>query len=890
MSHAVRILAIRILQATAILIAASVPSISQALDETSASRTRRDLQALYDFSQSSTEIVSDQAGHAEPLHLKISDPDRAHQNGGQLNIAKPTMIRSNARPARLMKAVRDSGEITVEVWLKTADLKQSGPARILTLSKNSSERNFTLGQDGNRIDARLRTTATSLNGIPSVTTPASALAGSLVHVTYTHAKSGQTRIYVDGHKVSEQSIKGQLTNWDSSMSLVIGNEASSDRPWLGSLHLVAIYSRALSAKEVDSNFRAGPTGKPSAEQLAEQKLRLANRHFQTVVAPILANHCLECHDAFHHEGGLNLSSRKAAFRGGDNGAVIIPGKAAASPLWVSVESESMPHNRKPLNADQKAALKRWIDDDDAAWNLDTIDPAVYVHGSSNQNWVQRLTVDEYIETVRAALGVDIAREARELLPHDLRADGFSNTAYNLTVDLKHVNAYAQLAEIIVGRMDVPKFVARFSKRNKFTDNDMGDVISKVGHWVLRGPIRNEELIAYRGITTTVASAGGTFEEAASLVLEAMLQSPRFIYRIEQQRGDGAVLSVSEHELASRLSYILWGGPPDKGLLKAADDGQLSTTEFDAQVARMLQDPKAKQQSLRFITDWLNLNRMENLRPNADRFPKWNPQLARDMKQETLAFFDHIVWTKQQRLSALLNAEVTFVTPELRKFYGLPTVSGADSDADSLQSVELKKVPGRGGLLTQGSLLTVGGDNASMVTRGLLVMHELLRGVVKDPPPCVDTTPVPTRPGLTQRSIAMERVADASCGGCHEKFEPLAFGLERFNGIGVWREQDEHGNALREDGSILFPGSAKVVRYRTSKELMNLLAESDRVRQSLTWKVTQFSLSRPLVAEDAAIVDQIHAVAESQGGTWTAVMTAIVNGDLVRRTRTQPLAD
>src|SRR6056297_3519030 len=172
MSHAVRILAVRILQATAILIAASVPSISQALDETSASRTRRDLQALYDFSQSSTEIVSDQAGHAEPLHLKISDPDRAHQNGGQLNIARPTMIRSNARPARLMKAVRDSGEITIEVWLKTADLKQSGPARILTLSKNSSERNFTLGQDGNRIDARLRTTGTSLNGIPSVTTQA----------------------------------------------------------------------------------------------------------------------------------------------------------------------------------------------------------------------------------------------------------------------------------------------------------------------------------------------------------------------------------------------------------------------------------------------------------------------------------------------------------------------------------------------------------------------------------------------------------------------------------------------------------------------------------------------------------------------------------------------
>ncbi len=129
-----------------------------------------------------------------------------------------------------------------------------------------------------------------------------------------------------------------------------------------------------------------------------------------------------------------------------------------------------------------------------------------------------MTVDEYIETVRESVGVDVAKEAREILPRDLRADGFSNTAYNLGVDFQHVNAYAALAEIIVSRMDVTTFVRKYSNKQKFTDKDMGDAISKVGQWLLRGPVEERDVIAYRGITTTVASAGGTFEEAMGYVI------------------------------------------------------------------------------------------------------------------------------------------------------------------------------------------------------------------------------------------------------------------------------------------------------------------------------------------------------------------------------------
>ena len=174
----------------------------------------------------------------------------------------------------------------------------------------------------------------------------------------------------------------------------------------------------------------------------------------------------------------------------------------------------------------------------------------------------------------------------------------------------------------------------------------------------------------------------------------------------------------------------------------------------------------------------------------------------------------------------------------------------------------------------------------MVSRGLFVLHDLLRGMVKAPPPCVDTTPVPTKAGLTQRGIAEARIANANCGGCHAKFEPLAFGLEKFGGLGAYHDVDEHGNKLRDDGEVLFPGQAGSVKYQSSTELMDLLAASDRVRQCLTWKVTQFAIGRPLVAADAALLDKIHESSQKGGGGYASLITAIVMSDLVQMTRTE----
>ena len=326
--------------------------------------------------------------------------------------------------------------------------------------------------------------------------------------------------------------------------------------------------------------------------------------------------------------------------------------------------------------------------------------------------------------------------------------------------------------------------------------------------------------------------------------------------------------------------IVGCGSIGQALLRAADSGQLQDRrQVESQVRRMLTDPRAIERSSRFLAEWLNLDRLESLKPDAKRFPGWDPALAVDMRRETLAFFQELAWKQGRPLSELFNAQFTFATPRLARHYGFP------SRGPGLQRYDLSSQPARGGLLTQGSTLTIGGDEASMVSRGLFVFQDLLRGTVNDPPPSVDTTPVALKPGLSQRRISEQRIANVSCTGCHAKIEPLAFGLEKFDGVGVFREKDEHGNVLRDDGTVLFPGTARPVKYRSSAELMDLLAGSDRVRKTMTWKVTQFALGRPLVATDVRTVRGIHQAAWKAGGTYGSLITAIVTSNLVMTTRT-----
>ncbi|MGF1578445.1 MAG: DUF1592 domain-containing protein [Gemmataceae bacterium] len=843
------------------------------------------LQVLYDFQSTKGSTVHDRSKAGRPIDLKIANTRGIRRFQGGLEVRANTTIRSDKAPSRLIDASRRSSEITIEAWIRPAKSNQSGPARIVTLSSNTSNRNFTLGHDGDRYDVRLRTSRTSGNGLPSLSSPRRSLTTKLTHVVYTRDRNGRAKIYLNGTQAAQRQVAGSISNWNKSYRLSLGNESTGDRPWLGTFYLVAIYDRDLSPKEVTQNFKAGVTAQT---ELVEHKPRpltkLAraeqNRHFKNQIAPLLARHCLECHGWDSKRGDLDLSRRFAAFKGGKNGKAIIPGNASKSSVWTLVQANKMPRRRPPLSLNEKKLLRRWIDDG-ATWSVETIREADYAHKAQiGVNLVRRLTVNEYIETVRSCVGVDITKDARKLLPRDLRADGFTNTSYNLNVDLKHIEAYAKLAQIIVERMDVKKFVAKYTSRQSLAKDNMQGAIAGMGKWLLRGPLKKEEVAAFLRVGKAVAKEGGTFHEATGYVIEAMLQSPRFLYRIENQKA-ATIREMAAYGLASRLSYILWGGPPDEELFRAAGAGELSDRKkIERHVDRMLQDPRVISRSCEFVSQWLNLDRLDNLRPNPKRFPQWNSDIASDMRAETLAFFKDVAWRQKRPLSDLLNAQVTYATPRLAKLYGLkPTGKG-------LARYDVSRASSRGGLLTQGSLLTIGGDDASMVARGLFVLHDLLDDEVGDPPPCVDTTPVPTKEGLSQRSVSLVRLANANCRGCHAKFEPLAFGLEKFDGIGAYHDVDEHGNKLRDDGKILFPGAKKAIPYKSSKELMDLLAKSERVRHTIERKITQFALGRPLRKTDEPILTKIHQASQKSGGTYKSVIRAIVMSDLVLKTQTE----
>ena len=721
---------------------------------------------MYDFADASGPVVRDRAGSRSPIDLKIEDLTKVRRLQGSLTVRGPTLIRSDDPPKRFIGAIKRSGAITIEAWLTPAKSNLSGPARIVTLSKDSVNRNFTLGQEGDKFDVRFRTSKTSANGLPSSASNSDRIKEVTTHVAFTLDRDGNATIWINGEQDTTRQVEGSFSNWDGDMRFALANEMNKSRAWLGTYHLVAIYKRALSAEEVSQNYAAGP--RVLAPQVATRKQRDPREvHFELEVAPILANHCLECHDSLVKKGSLDLSKKIAAAQGGDSGKALHAANAEESLLWQLIESDEMPQDRAPLSRRDKETLKKWINDG-AVWSLDSIDPAIYVHGGRpDANWLRRLTIPEYIETVRSVFGIDISNEAHELLPPDVRADGFSNTAYNLNVDLKHIEAYQALAEIIVRRADLGAFTRQFRKRIKLGDKDMEDLIKKMGRVILRGPLTKREINSFLGIyTTSAATEDANANETVALIVEAMLQSPRFIYRIERQRGDGSPEPVDDFELASRISYIVWGAPPDQPLLDAAAGGDLyDEVAIRNEVARMLDDERAMRQSERFFSDWINLPRLNNLQPNQEKFPDWDPALVTDMQKETIAFFREVAWRQNRPLADLLNAKVTFATPRLAKHYGLPADAAdlANSDGE-LVRFDLNKTQARGGILTQGSLLTVGGDEASMVTRGLLVMHELLRGVVKDPPPCVDTTPVPTKAGLSQRVIAEGRIANEACGG------------------------------------------------------------------------------------------------------------------------------
>ncbi len=233
----------------------------------------------YTFNEGTGTQINDLSGFGSSLNLTINNPSSVEWVPYGLKINSPTAISSGVSATKIIDECKTTNEITIEAWVKPQSASQTGPARIVSLSANSSERNFTLGQDGNAYQVRLRTTGTNLNGIPAINTNYD-IVSDITHVVYTRNEYGAVKIYVNGTEDASFTLNGDFSNWGSAYELGIGNEFVDARPWLGTIYDISIFGRALSAKEVQHNYNYGIEGLTNLSPPAN--LQIVNNQIGTV--------------------------------------------------------------------------------------------------------------------------------------------------------------------------------------------------------------------------------------------------------------------------------------------------------------------------------------------------------------------------------------------------------------------------------------------------------------------------------------------------------------------------------------------------------------------------------------------------------------------------------
>jgi hypothetical protein len=365
--------------------------------------------------------------------------------------------------------------------------------------------------------------------------------------------------------------------------------------------------------------------------------------------------------------------------------------------------------------------------------------------------------------------------------------------------------------------------------------------------------------------------GASWEESIGVAIQAMLVSPHFLFRLEKDPGPGPsgdpTHAISQYELASRLSYFLWSSMPDDELLNCAERRTLrDSATLNAQVRRMLKDPKAHALVENFGGQWLQFRALDAVKPDPVRFMAFNDYLRLSMKQETELFFENLL-ANNGNLVDFLDGKYSFLNEQLAQYYGVRGVKGPE-----FRKVDLSSTP-RSGVLTHASVLTASSyaTRTSVVLRGKWVLDNLLNAPVPPPPadvPAIDEAAVGTAMSLRQQ---MEKHrTNAICAACHARMDPLGFGLENFDAIGRWRTKD--GNFSIDASGTLPDGQ----RFSGPQELTQILVASrDAFVQGLTEKMMTYALGRGLDPADRPAVRAVAREVARSDYRITTLITGIV---------------
>lgn len=482
---------------------------------------------------------------------------------------------------------------------------------------------------------------------------------------------------------------------------------------------------------------------------------------------------------------------------------------------------------------------------------------------------RRLTTFEYHNTVRDLLGVELLPDEVRFPPEE-ESLGFDNNARALQLTPLHAEGYLvaaeKLAALYVARADDWLPCDRDEMRTLGLDAQRAcaaEVIADLGRRAWRRPLTDTEQGRLLALYDVGAEhSGPAFENGLTLVVEALLQSPNFLFRIEIGTPDPArpgLNRLSDHEVASRLSYLLWRSMPDAALLDAADAGALRTAaQIGAQAERLLADPRAREAWWTFFAQWLHIDEVDALVREPTYYPGFGDAERRYMLERARAFVEQVVWQRR----------------DLRGLFDGPHTHPDDPS----------HIGPRRGVLAQPAVLAVTSTPAmtNPVHRGKFVREQILCAPLAPPPPGLAVVAPDPDPSLTTRQQFAEHSSNPTCAGCHDLIDPLGFGFEHFDAVGRWREI-QNGHPVDAAGELLATLDVDGPYYGLD-ELSGRLAESEQVHRCVATQLFRYAHGRGETDADGCVLDALYLRAVEADHDFVALLVELVTDESFRYRR------
>lgn len=482
-----------------------------------------------------------------------------------------------------------------------------------------------------------------------------------------------------------------------------------------------------------------------------------------------------------------------------------------------------------------------------------------------------LTRSEYRRSVQDLLHTEL--DPTSSFPPEPSVAGFENDASSHQVNPLLVEKHAEAAALLTAELLDSGTDVVFSCEEGLTESSCAEAfIENFGLRAYRRPLLTSERESLRSLYDRASPTLG-HEAALGTIVEVALQSPQFLYRVEApiSEATGNMVPLGPYEMASRLSYFLWGTTPDDALLEAAAGDALKTPEqVEVAARRLVTDERAVERAREFHQQWLGLSRFSSMIARDDA-----PDGATDAwRESTLRFIDTVLWGDTPTIENLFTSSLFYYDDTLANLYGQESPGGWAST---------ENIDERHGLLTQPGLMALFAHSgqSSPVQRGVFVRENILCEEVESPPPNIDTNPPDPDPGLTTRELFAVHTENPACANCHRLIDPLGFGFENYDHLGRFRA-DENGLVVDPSGEIVEVTEEDIEGpFSGPEEMADRIATSETVLRCLTHKWFTFAMGRAHNEGDRCSIDDSVAASLHQNGNLQELLVALTRSSAFR---------